>query len=231
MTVARVIARALEIANLVGSSVIATTEQDSSLNTAYRDVYEKIMDANDDYFVTDWTFTLSQMTAVTNESGAYYIALPDGALYSAIAKFYRLRVLEYQANGRWYAIQKFALQDNYKKSGVPVYRFKGSNLLILLPDNGNFQNFRVWYYPIPIAYAVASGSVDITYPPQLEVEILSYQIALDIKRKQGGDAQQYQLIEKRRDELLDRYIKSLSHRDDFSVQTVAQAYRTSNGWL
>jgi hypothetical protein len=229
MTVARVIARSLEIANVVGSTVLATTEQDSSINAAYRDVYEKIMDANDDYFVTDWAFTLAQMTAVSTETGAYYIALPDGALYSAIAKFYRLRALEYQRDGKWYAVRKYALQDNQKRLGIPVYRFKGSNLYILFPESVAFSNLRAWYYPVPKTYAVASGTEDIVYPPQLEAEILSYQIALDIKRKQGGDIQQYQLIEKRRDELWTRYENALRHRDDWGTQTVANVYQTTSG--
>jgi hypothetical protein len=194
-------------------------------------MYEKILDANDDYFITDWAFTLSQMTAVSNETGAYYIALPDGVLYSAIAKFYRLRTLEYQKDGKWYAVRKFALQDNGKRLGVPIYRFKGTNLVIIFPDLGGYQNLRAWYYPVPTTYAVASGSVDIVYPPQLEAEILSYQIALDIKRKQGGDAQQYQLIEKRRDELWTRYENALRHRDDWGTQTIANVYQTTTGVL
>ena len=168
------------------------------------------------------------MTAVATETGAYFIALPDGVLYSAIAKFYRLRTLEYQSNGKWYAISKYSLQDNYKRSGSPVYRFKGSYLYIIFPESGSYSSLRAWYYPEPASYSVSGGSTDINTPPQLEVEILAYQIAIDIKRKQSSD---YSQLVERRNELWDRYTKALSRRDDWGLQTIANVYKTTQGWV
>lgn len=218
MTVANIVARAKSLANVSGSAIFSTTEDDGALNAGYRDVYEQIVNADDDYFVTDWAFALSGMTAVSNETGAYYIALP--------ATFYRLRNLEYQSGNVWKSIRKYALQEVNKKMSGPEYRLKGSNLYIIMPDMGSYSNFRAWYYPTPTAYTVSAGSTDINTPPQLETDILAYQIAIDIKRKQNAD---YAQLQQRRDELMGRFLMGINRRDDHDAQRVANVYATTYG--
>jgi hypothetical protein len=219
VTVANIVARAKSLANVTGSSVFSDTESTDSLNASYRDLYEQCVNADDDYFLTDWTFTLSSMTVVTNDPNAYTIALP--------ATFYRLRLLEYQIGQRWRPISKASMQDEYKRATGPQYRLKGSYLLVMFPAAGGYSNFRAWYYPTPTAYSVSSGgSTDIATPPQLEVDILAYQIAIDIKRKQSAD---YSQLEARRNELWSRFLAAVNRRDDWDVQRVANVYATTTG--
>ena len=222
MTVSNICARALSLANLTGSSLFSSTEKTDALNAAYRDVYEKICDANDDYFVTEWTWALSAMTAVTNDPGAYKILLP-----TTVSPFYRLRKLEYQSGTSWRPVSKFSLQDEYQRSSGPQYRLQGLYLLITFPPSGSFTNFRAWYYPTPSVYDYSTfPSIDITVPPQLEVDLLAYQIAVDMKRKQGAD---YAQLMQRRDELWALFLDGISNRDNWDVQAVANVYRTTSG--
>lgn len=222
MTVSAIVTRAKNLANVSGSSIFDNTELTDSLNAAYRDVYEKICDADDDFFITDWSFTLASMAAVSGDSGAYTIALP-----SSPTALYRLRTLEYLRGSAWRPLHKYALQDEYKRSSGPVYRFKGSYLLIYIPDPTGVSTFRAWYYPKPTAYDVATGgSTDIATPPQLEVDLIAYQMAIDICRKAVRESAH---LEARRNELWGRFLNAISRRDDFDTQRIANVYQTSWG--
>ena len=214
MTVTAILTRAATLANLTNAAFFDTAENEGALNAAYRDVYEQICSSNDDYFIQDWTFTLASMTAVSNEAGAYYIALP-----TVSNKFYRLRRMEYLAGSAWIPIEKFNFKDVYKSG--PSYRFKGTNLYLMGLNGSSASSFRAWYYPVPAAYTVALGTVDIDTPPQLEPDIIAYQIAIDMKRKQNED---YTKLQQRRDELWSRFEQALRHRDDFSHEHVANVY-------
>jgi hypothetical protein len=214
MTVTALLARAASLANVTNAKLFDTAENEGALNAAYRDVYESICNSDDDYFIQDWAFTLASMTAVSNEPGAYYIALP-----AVTNQFYRLRRLEYLSGSAWVPIKKFSLRDAYRDG--PAYRFKGSYLYLMGMQSSSASSFRAWYYPVPAAYTVALGTVDINTPPQLETDILAYQIAIDLKRKQNED---YSKLQQRRDELWRRFELALRNRDNNSNEHIANVY-------
>lgn len=218
MTVTAILARAESLANVTGAGIFATAEKEGSLNAAYRDVYEEICESEDDYFATWYSFALSAMTAVSDETASYYIALP--------ATFYRLRRLECKVGTEWYPIRKMSPNDENKRAGTPSYRLLSSNLYMLLSVSANISGFRMLYYPTPAAYTVSGGSTDIVFPPQLEPDILALQVAIDIIRKQNGD---YGKLAQRRDELIARFKRAVWHRDDADSLRVANVYGTAGG--
>jgi hypothetical protein len=221
MTVAAIITRAGTLANLSGASIFSSAEGEYALNAAYRDIYEEILQAEDDYFLTSVSFLLSALTAVTDDQNAYLYTLPTVA-----SPFYRLRTLEYLAGTTWRPIRKQALLDEEKRAFAPSYRFQGLYLYLYLPGSGNYNKFRMTYYPAPSNYPVAPGTADIAFPPQLEPDILAYQIAIDMKRKQDAD---YTKLLQRRDELFRRFLMGIAHRDDAGTGHVANVYDIQGG--
>jgi len=211
MTVQAIIDRARELADINNSSFFSSSEELASINESYRDIYEQILNSDDDYFATDWAFLLAALTAVSQNTGMYTIALPNG--------FYRMRVLQYKSGERWPSVDKYNPQNEAELDN-PSYRLKGSTLRLYLPSEGSYTSFRAVYFPAPTVYT--SGATDIIFPPQLEPGILAYQIAIDIKRKQNGD---YSGLSERRNELWERFISAVNKRDRWQSAPIANAYR------
>lgn len=217
MTVSTIIARARDLADITGSSFFSSSEEYASLNESYRDLYEQILNAEDDYFAEEWDFLFSDLTAIDGQVFAYTLAVP--------ADFYRLRTLQYQLNNRWPSIDKFN-PINEAQIDKASYRIIGENIKLILPMMGQYTGFRALYFPVPEEYT--AGTEDIVFPPQLEPAILAYQIAIDIKRKQDAD---YSKLQQRRDELWARFEGAITRRDDWQYQPAANVYRTTdNPW-
>lgn len=215
MTVANIIARARQLADLTGASYYSSAEEFSSLNESYRDVYEQILGANDDYFLSTWSFAFSELTPDTIQKRSFTIALP--------VDFYRLRVLQYQSGETYRAIAKYAPQEEPVAGVSPTYRIRGTNLNLILPELGSFINFRGLYYPIPTTYTLTTENIN--FPPQLEPAILAYQIAIDMLRKTKGD---YSQLSERRGELWARFVKAIENRDNWYNESVNNVYNTTD---
>lgn len=215
MTVANIIARARQLADIEGSAYFSSAEEFASLNESYRDIYEQILSANDDYFIEEWDFSFIALTPDPIQNRAFTIALP--------VDFYRLRVLQYQSGETYRTINKFAPQEEPQAGVTPTYRLRGQNLYLVLPEMGSFNNFRALYYPIPAEYTLTSE--DINFPPQLEPGILSYQIAIDIFRKQKGD---YSQVAERRGELWGRFVEAIANRDNWQYESLNNVYNTTD---
>lgn len=215
MTVATIIARARQLAEIEGAAYFSTAEEYASLNESYRDVYEKILDSDDDYFLEDWAFAMAALTPDPIQARAFTIALP--------VDFYRLRVLQYQSGQTFRTIYKFAPQEEPQSGVSPSYRLRGEYLKLILPALGSFTNFRGYYYPVPTVYTL--GTEDITFPPQLRPEILAYQIAIDARRKQQGD---YAQLAERRDEIFAGFVEAIGKRDNWQAETVNNVYNSTD---
>lgn len=215
MTVTEIITRARELAEIEGADFFSSSEELSSLNESYRDVYEKILNSNDDYFLEEWDFDMAALTPDPIQVRAYTIDLP--------IDFYRLRVLQYQSGQTFRTIFKFAPQEEPQSGVSPSYRLRGEYLKLILPALGSFTNFRGYYYPVPTVYTL--GTEDITFPPQLRPEIIAYQIAIDARRKQQGD---YAQLAERRDEIFAGFVEAIGKRDNWQNETVNNVYNSTD---
>lgn len=182
-----------------------------TVNRAYRDIYERIMQADDEFFVTE--ITLDPSTFTTVRERVYDITLP--------ADFYRLRNLVARSGTSENQLRRKDPNDINQAEG---YRFH-NDLLRIFTGTG-YDSYRLEYYPAPHEYTATTE--DIVYPPSLEPLILAYQIAMDIAKVQRADptphAEEYQ-------RLWNRFEIALRGRDSVHHQKVANVYRsTIVGW-
>jgi hypothetical protein len=134
VTVASLIARARSLSDTVNSTFILRLDEIDAVNEAYRSVYDKLCNSDDDFYIT---------TATPSITGTY--ALPSD--------FYRLRAIDYlNSDGTYRVVNKFAIKSrnrfvNASGSTSPLYRFKGA-YIYLIPEAETYT-CRVWYYPVP----------------------------------------------------------------------------------
>lgn len=209
MLASAIISRARSIANVPNTSFFTSTDALYSLNESYKDIYSILTRQNDDFFCTVVTVNTSAMTADTVRDFVYKYTLPSD--------FYRLRLLQRQSGSIWTSIQKLTLEQFGQSAVSPGYRFKGTELWIY--DQSAPSEYQIWYYPNPVSLTTTPDS-DVVYPGTLVPEIMSYQIAMDIRRKQSHPTD---LIEKRRNELVNTMIKQLN-RDDNRAETVKNVF-------
>ena len=140
----QIVSRARSVSDLPASKFISHTDELDSLNEAWKDIYSKLTDNDDDYYVTDVNLTLSSTYAVSGHTGEYLIPLPSD--------FYKLRYLDYQAGNIWRTMQKFTPAMKNNQSGDPFYRIKNSYLWVIWSGNASATaTIRMGYYPPPAA--------------------------------------------------------------------------------
>lgn len=211
MTVADIIAAARQYTQITGSAWFTPADELRSVNRSYRDVYEKIVDSNDEYFITEVLVPLSALTLVRDH--VYEYTLPSD--------WYRLRNLR-GLNGRGENV--FERLDPQSINQVEGYRYFNNKLRITMA--GDYDNLRIEYYPAPVEYASVSN--DIAYPPQLEPLILAYSVAIDIAKAGGSDPAKY-VEEYMR--LWQRFAHATERRDNLRYPRISNVYRsTYPGW-
>jgi hypothetical protein len=151
--------RARSVADLPNSQLITADDELNSINETYHDVYDWLLQNDDDYFVTETTLTVTaSMLSSSNLSGSEYVVpLP--------ADFYRLRYLDYNSNSQWMPINKGALSARDINPAEPTYRIRGAYLWL----TGGLTNYtiRIGYYPVPsnISLPLAPISFGTSYTP------------------------------------------------------------------
>lgn len=211
MTIADIIAAARQYTQTTGSSWFSPDDELRSVNRAYRDIYEKILDSNDEYFIKEATVLTSSLTPVRENTYAY--TLP--------ADWHRLRRLCAVVSGGERIFERLDPQDIQRFEG---YRYFGTTLRVTFRDD--IGSFRVEYYPNPVVFTATTD--DVVYPPQLEPLIIAYRIAMDITKQQKGDpaplTEEYLA-------LWNRFESATKKRDNFKYPRVANNYRsTYPGW-
>jgi len=211
MTVADIIVAARQYTQITGSAWFTPTDELRSVNRSYRDIYERVIDCDDEYFVKE-------------------IVVPGSILVNV-----RARVYEYDLPVDWYRLRnaiailpqgeyQLARMDPQDVTQSEGYRYFKDKLRLYY--SGEYDNFRFEYYPKPIEYT--STTDDIVYPPQLEPLIIAYQMAMDIAKAAGADytkhAEEYQ-------RLWSRFEHASRRRDNLRYTKIANKYRsTYPGW-
>lgn len=211
MLVSEIISAAKHYTQIEGSAYFTDTDALRSLNRAYRDVYEKILDADNEYFIKEVSVPVSSLTSVRDS--VYEYDLP--------ADWHRLRRLLAVLPTGDHVLARLGVQGINQFEG---YRYFQDKLRITF--RSAYDTFRIEYYPTPTEYTLLTESID--YPPQLEPLILAYQMAMDIAKAQKGDptphAEEYA-------RLWNRFEHATARRDDLRYPRVANVYRsTFPGW-
>jgi len=88
---------------------------------------------------------------------------------------------------------------------------------IMIYDPSHYDNWCIWYYPSPITLDL---STDLTYPLSMIPQIISYQVAIEIRRKQNID---FASKEERRNELIATMKKQMT-RDEAKAETIKNTF-------
>ena len=207
MTIQEIIDAARHYTQIAGSSFYSGVDELRSVNRAYRDIYEKICNANDEFFINETALNPATFTPIRN--GVQEATMP--------VDFYRLRNL-LGVNGN--SEIQFKRKDPQDINQSEGYRFFKDKLRLFYLSG--YTSFRLEYYPAPVEYTATTD--DIVYPPQLEPLIIAYQMAMDIGKIQGADVTKHAEEYSR---LWDRFEKAISNRDNLRHPKVANVYRST----
>lgn len=132
--------RARERADMVNSQFISDAELNTYINMGMLELYDMLVQANEDYFTTSTNLTIS--------AGSNTAALP--------ATFYKLRGLDFSLNGSYVNVPLFNFQDRNRASSRNIwsnllgdgrrYRVFADNIMIQDIDNAA-GSYRAWYIP------------------------------------------------------------------------------------
>jgi len=191
VTLTQLTTRSKQLADMVNSSFIGSTEWTDYINAGYAELYDLIVAAFEDYFTTTTTSTIT-----------------TGNTISLPAAFYKLRGLDYSLNGSYVNCTQFGFSERnmqstwrstalYNRAGRQ-YRIVGDTLYIV-PEDMAAGTYQLWYIP---AITPLSGGSD-TIPTSLSKfgweEYICLYAAERAQNKQENDvsvlqAQRQQLI-------------------------------------
>ena len=126
---------------MVGSTFVTDAELTSYLNLGFTELYDLVVSAFEDYFTTSTPFTVS-----------------SGNTYSLPADFYKLRALDFSANGTYQACREFQFNDRNKSqtdlawmhNSLPARSYRVmADSLIIQPVQSATGSYLLWYVPAP----------------------------------------------------------------------------------
>jgi hypothetical protein len=141
--------RAKQMADLVGSSFVSSTEWTTWINSGLMELYDIVVAAYEDYFTTSTTSTIS-----------------SGSSFSLPAAFYKLRGIDYQITSADYLnVLQYSFNDRNRQT-QGLYTARGSDssrryrmiadTVEITPSDRATGTYRIWY--IPAATALSGGS-------------------------------------------------------------------------
>ena len=133
------IARALSLMNESNTQIISYQDKKDTINEAFKDVYNKLIESDDDYIFEEVLITVAPGDATGYPNNEKYVALPD--------RCFKIRTLDYQAGSLWAPIQKFPLEVRDDSTSEPMYRLLGKDLWIIGGLTGWTGQLRLRYYP------------------------------------------------------------------------------------
>ena len=203
MLVSTIISNGLSLADTPNTNFFTASDQLFAVQLAYKELYAMLADANDDYFVTQLYVPFSSLTADANRTFVFNYALP--------VDFYRLRLLQFLSDGPMYfPVDKMTIENFGNLQNGPGYRLVGQNLSIF--TQVSYSTWCIWYYPAPITLTTGT---DIVYPNSLLPEIMSYQLAIEIRRKQNLDVDDKEV---RKNQLIATMLKQVD-RDEARAES------------
>lgn len=149
MLASDLVKRARSLSDTPNSLFISNTDEIESLYEAYKDIYSKLTDSSDDYYID--TLILSTAGATVLGENEWELTIP--------ADIYKLRFVDFLESGRWVSMQKF--NTNNRNRAVPnlQYRWKGAKLWLIGSNfTGLPPTIRIDYYPPPVKPSVPEAT-------------------------------------------------------------------------
>lgn len=144
MKSSEIIKRARSLCDISTASYISNSDELNSLHESWKDIYEKISESSDDYFIK--TVELDLSTIIQLATFEYEIAVPVDC--------WKIRFVDYKYNGRWVNMTKFNTNSRNNNT-TPSYRLRNNKLWIsgVVP-----AELRLSYYPAPVKPSVPEMS-------------------------------------------------------------------------
>ena len=224
MLVSTIIANGRLLADVPNTTFYTAAEALAAVQSSWKDIYADLAIGSDDFFVTQTYFNFSAFTVDANRQNTYFYNLPTD--------FYRLLLLQYQGGlgaQQFYPVERMNRSNFGNTQSCPAYRIVGQSTTAL--SNGGqlviyspvqYPNWAMWYIPAPIDLLTTT---DLTYPYSMIPEIMSYQLAIEIRRKQNVDPKDKIA---RRDELI-LTMKKQMMRDENRAETPKNVFANGFG--
>jgi hypothetical protein len=152
MKASEIIERGRSLADLQTSQAIDHDFEINSINEAWRDVFHIMtIKCNDDYFSTRVTITITNAMKVGDWE--WEVPLPSDCS--------QIRAVDYQTNGLWRPMDRFAPRARNGQSSIPSYRIKNGLLWVIGSTSYGLADVRVTYYPPPVKITLPEP--EITY--------------------------------------------------------------------
>lgn len=164
MKASEIIERARSLADLQTSKAVTYSDEKNSLNEAYRLVYNKLCDSDDDFFLND--FSISNLAA-------YSTAMPYNYEVPLPADFYKLRTVSYSWQGQWYPMSRTPLNMRNVNTSEPMYRLKNNVLWITCGSTTQVSEVKIGYYPPPAIASVPDvpSSFGLSLSPASQIDV------------------------------------------------------------
>lgn len=136
---------AKDLSDMRNSQFVTDAEWNVYLNTFYKEVYEALVLANEDYFTKSTSFTLGN---------THQQAVPTD--------FLKARSLELTLDGNRYTELSYLPFEERNRSDTLRYRIVNGQVVIYPEGDAAFKSYRLWYIPkVTPLVSDSSATVDL----------------------------------------------------------------------
>ena len=147
-----VIIRSLGLIDLPNTQFITYNDKLNSVNESFKDIYNLMLQSNDDYFLTEVSIVVTSAMAGTGPY-EYQVPLPTN--------FFQLRYIDYHSQQGWVPMKKWNMGTKDDLLTEPEYRIANNNLWIITgtPTASVPFTIKVGYYPPPFAITLQDSPI------------------------------------------------------------------------
>ena len=178
LTLAQIKTRVRERADMVGSSFVSDSELTGYIDYSYKELYDLLTEACEDYNVSSANFTITSGNTSTLPADFYKLKGVDDLTDPNTPR----TVKKFNWNERNDFGEVLKLQSAYDFSDV-FYRVQGSNLVFTPPENA-FKSYRLWYVPLPNTLSL---DADVASGVQGWLEYVIVDAAIKCRTKEESD--------------------------------------------
>jgi hypothetical protein len=212
--------RARQRADQVGSTFCTDSELNTWANLGLAELYDQVVGAFEDYFITTTTLTVSSGNTV---------ALPSD--------FYKLRGLDFSnGNGSYQTLREFGFTErNSTQAGSSFlynftrdrkYRILGDNLM-LLPETFAIGSYRLFYVPAVTVLTLDASEVPASLSKFGWDEYIVLYMAERMLSKEESPITD---VSRERGEIAGRILQMAANRQVDQAETVQDVRRASDDW-
>jgi len=217
VTLTQLTTRSKQLADMVGSSFVGSTEWTDYINSGYAELYDLVVASFEDYFTTSTTSTIT-----------------TGSTFSLPAAFYKIRGLDYSVAGQYVNCTQFNFNDRniqstwrspalYNQSGRQ-YRIVADSVHIVPADQAA-GTYQIWYVPAMTALSSGSDTIPTSLSKFGWEEYICLYAAERALNKQESDVA---VISSQRQDLANRIVKMSENRNIDQPERITDLQATSS---